>query len=308
MHQITMVLDMNWDDLKIFLAVAEAPSMRVAAKNLRVSHSTVSRRIEALEADLNVRLFDRMPDGYRLTQAGEELMPVAATIEESLHSFGRNVAGRDDELKGQVCVTVPDVIAINFFMPYFAEFMREYPDIQLKIHDSFEVFDLSRREADVAIRFTKNPPEHLIGRKLGNMHQAVYATKRYLEKHNPADPNSDAKWIGWGIPEDRPSWIARSPFPHLGVAGHFNNMMLQYAAVKEGLGLGYFSCVRADTDPELVRLCDPKPSLDVWLLSHRDLRAAARMRAFRQFMIKRQPEFEAALEGRVTAASKKDSA
>lgn len=288
---------MNWDDLKIFLAVAEAPSMRVAAKNLQVSHSTVSRRIEALEADLGVRLFDRMPDGYRLTQSGDELLPVALTMEESLHSFGRNVVGRDDELKGQVCVTVPDVIAITFFMPFFAEFMRAYPDIQLKIHDSFEVFDLSRREADVAIRFTNKPPEHLIGRKLGNMHQAVYATRDYLDKHDPSTPDSTAKWIGWGTPEDRPSWVARSPFPDLGVAGHFNNMMIQYQATKEGLGLGYFSCVLGDADPDLVRLSEPKPSLEVWLLSHRDLRAAARMKAFRQFMIKRQSRFAAALAG-----------
>jgi len=290
---------MNWDDLKIFLAVAEAPSMRVAAKNLRVSHSTVSRRIEALEVDLGVRLFDRMPDGYRLTLSGEQLLPVALTMEESLHSFGRTVTGRDDELKGQVCVTIPDVVAYTFFTQHFAEFMRQYPDIQLKIHDSFEVFDLSRREADVAIRVTNSPPEHLIGRKLGNLHQAVYATRDYLAKHDPADPNSTAKWVGWGTPEERPTWISSSPFPHLGVMGHFNNMMIQYSATKEGLGLGYFCCALGDSDPDLVRLSEPKPTLDVWLLSHRDLRAAARMRAFRQFMIKRQPQFEAALEGRV---------
>lgn len=288
---------MNWDDLKIFLAVAEAPSMRIAAKNLKVSHSTVSRRIDALESDLGVRLFDRMPDGYRLTQAGDELLPTALTMEESLHTFGRSVAGRDDELKGQVCVTIPDVIVVTYFMTMFADFMAEYPDIQLKVHDSFEVFDLSRREADVAIRFTNSPPEHLIGRKLGNLHQAVYASADYLAEHNPSAPDSKAKWIAWGQPDERPAWIERSPFPHLGVAGHFNNMMIQYQATKQGVGLGYFSCVLGDADPDLVRISDPKPTMDVWLLSHRDLRAAGRMRAFRQFMIKRQPEIAAALAG-----------
>jgi DNA-binding transcriptional LysR family regulator len=288
---------MNWDDLKIFLAVADAPSMRVAAKNLRVSHSTVSRRIDALEADLGVRLFDRTSDGYRLTRSGDDLMPVALSVEESLHSFGRNVAGRDSDLKGQVCVTVPDVMATSFLMPYFTEFMGEYPDIQLKIQDSFEVFDLSRREADVAIRFTNNPPEHLIGRKLGNVHQAAYATRTYLEKHDPAAPNSTAKWIGWGQPDERPAWVARSPFPHLGVVGHFNNMIIQYQAAKQDVGIGYFSCVQGDPDPDLVRLSTPKPTLDIWLLSHRDLRAAARMRAFRQFITKRQPQLAAALAG-----------
>jgi DNA-binding transcriptional LysR family regulator len=288
---------MNWDDLKIFLAVAEAPSMRVAAKSLKVSHSTVSRRIESLEEDLGVRLFDRMPDGYKLTQSGEELLPVAKSTDADLHTFGRTVAGRDDELKGQVCVTIPGVIPVKYFMAHFMEFARQYPEIQLKIHDSFEVFDLSRREADVAIRFTNNPPEHLIGRKLGKMYQAVYARRDYIDRHDPAAADSDAKWIGWGTPEERPTWIEKSPFPHLGVAGHFNNMVIQFEAAKAGMGLGYFSCILGDTDPDLVRLSEPKPQMDVWLLSHRDLRAAARMRAFRQFIIQRQPEIEAALAG-----------
>ncbi len=292
---------MNWDDLKIFLAVAEAPSMRLAAKTLGVSHSTVSRRIEALETALAVRLFDRLPDGYQLTPAGEDLMPAATSLDENLHAFGRRMTGRDSALKGQVCVTVPDVFAISFFMPHFFDFMQEYPDIQLKIHDSFEVFDLSRREADVAIRFTNAPPEHLIGRKLGTLHQAVYATRAYLDQHDPAAQNSTAKWIGWGQPEDHPSWIKSSPFPHLAVAGHFNNIMIQFQACKQGLGLGYFPCIQGDVDECLVRLSAPKPTVEVWLLSHRDLRATARMRAFRQFVIKRQSLLEAALEGRKQA-------
>lgn len=292
---------MNWDDLKIFLAVAEAPSMRIAAKNLKVSHSTVSRRIEALEADLGVRLFDRMPDGYKLTQSGEELLPVAQSTDEQIHSYGRAVAGRDTDLKGQVCVTIPGSIAINCFLPHFIDFMEKYPDIQVKINDSFELFDLSRREADVAIRFTNNPPEHLIGRKLGKMHQAVYARPDYLEKHDPAAPDSTAKWVAWGTPEERPRWIDKTPFPHLGVAGHFNNMVIQHQATRAGMGIGYFSCMLGDADPDLVRLSEPSPQMDVWLLSHRDLRAAARMRAFRQFIIERQPQIEAVLTGKAVA-------
>jgi len=291
---------MNWDDLKIFLAVAEAPSMRIAAKKLRVSHSTVSRRIETFETDLGVRLFDRASDGYKLTRSGEELLPVARSTDENLHSFGRAVAGRDSELEGQICVTIPGVIAISYFMPHFLDFMRQYPDIQLKIDDSYELFDLSRREADVAVRFTNKPPEHLIGRKLGKMYQAVYARKDYLEQHDPTAADSTAKWIGWGHPEERPSWIDNTPFPHLKVAGHFDNMVIQYQAAKAGVGLGYFSCIVGDMDPDLVRLSEPSPQMDVWLLSHRDLRTSERMRVFRQFFQERQPEIEAALAGMVS--------
>lgn len=288
---------MNWDDLKIFLAVADATSMRAAAKQLRVSHSKVSRRIESLEDDLGVKLFDRLPDGYQLTESGQELLPVALQTDESLHAFGRSVTGRDNTLEGQVCVTIPDVVVINLFMPYFLNFMEENPGIQIKVNDSTEVFDLSRREADVAIRLTSTPPEHLIGRCLGHMHQAVYGTRTYVQKYRPDLENSSARWIGWGMPEERPRWVDKSPFPNLGMRGHFNNILIQFEATKQDAGIGYFPCFLGDSAPELVRLSDPTPSLDVWLLSHRDLRAAARMRAFRQFIIHHIPDIKARLEG-----------
>ncbi|MBL4789675.1 MAG: LysR family transcriptional regulator [Kordiimonadaceae bacterium] len=289
---------MNWDDLRIFLAVAEAPSMRVAAKNLKISHSTVSRRVEALEREMDVKLFDRTTDGYRLTRSGDELLPVATSMQEQLFSFNRNVAGRDAELKGRVCVAVLDLLAISLLMPHFRDFMEAYPNIKLTVLDGMAPLDLSKRQADVAFRYTNRPPEHLIGTKLGVDHQAAYATRDYLEKHNPNKPDSDAKWVAWGRPEGKPSWIARSPFPQLETAGYFNHMLIQHQAVREGLGIGYFACIVGDKDPELVRISEPEPTYCLWLLSHRDLRATARMRAFRQFIIKRQPQIEAALAGR----------
>jgi len=271
--------------------------MRVAAKSLKVSHSTVSRRIESLEDTLSARLFDRMSDGYKLTNAGRELLPIALNMDERLHTFGRHIAGRDDKMSGQVCVTLPDAAAVSMLMPHLTDFRVEYPDIQVKVNDSFKVFDLSRREADVAIRFTNTPPEHLIGRKIGTVHQAVYATRHYLEQHDPETKNSNAKWVGWGVPDNRPSWIEASPFPHLGIVGHFNNVLLQVQAVKAHMGLGYFPCMLALGDPDLIQMTPPVPSYDVWLLSHRDLRAAVRMRAFRQFIIDRIPILQKALEG-----------
>lgn len=290
---------MNWDDLKIFLAVAEAPSMRHAAKALKISHSTVSRRIDALEEALKVRLFDRKPSGYALTDAGQELMPIALATDDRLHAFERSVAGRDNALEGEVCITMPDAIAVEFFMPIFADFMTQYPAIRLRIDDSFEMFDLSRREADVAIRFTDNPPDHLIGRKLGTMKQAVYASRAYLASNDPYAVGSTARWVGWGQPMERPSWLDHTPFPDLDVACHFDNVLIQLAAVRQGAGLGYLPCVMGDRDPSLRRLSDPAgPSFDAWLLSHRDLRAAARMRVFRKFVTDRIDDISKALEGR----------
>lgn len=293
---------MNWDDLKIFLAVAESPSMRLAAKKLRVSHSTVSRRIDALEASLKVRLFSRTTEGYALTLAGEELLPVALGLEDKLYGFERQVAGRDETLEGEVRVTVPDAIVVTYMMPFFMAFREKYPQIRLVIDDSFELFDLSRREVDVAIRFTNAPPDHLIGRNLGTMYQAAYASRAYLERFpNLHDQDCGAEWIGWGQPSDRPFWVEDSPYPKLPVGFHLDNVLIQLEAVRLGAGLGYLPCVMADGDDRLVRLSPPAgPSFGVWMLSHRDLRAAARMRAFRQFLASRIPEISAAFAGDVS--------
>lgn len=290
--------NINWDDLKIFLAAAEAPSMRLAAGNMGVSHSTISRRIDALEKELGVRLFDRLSDGYRLTEAGSELLPIAHDIDERVNTFGRQVAGRDKELKGQITVTMPLIAANCMFMPMIIEFMEEYPSIDVKVTDSFKVLDLSRREADIAIRFTNNPPEHLIGRKLGTLHQAAYATQAYLDQHDPHATDSTAKWVGWGKPHYKPAWVERSPFPHLPLRGHFDSVELQIAAMKAGVGVGYVPCIMTSDQSGFVQLSEPEPWLDVWLLSHRDLRTTARMRAFRQFITDRIPAIQAAFEGK----------
>ena len=291
---------MNWDDLKIFLAVAEAPSMREAAKALKVSHSTVSRRIEALEGSLGVRLFDRLPDGYRLTCSGEELLPVALKTDENLHSFGRSVQGRDDALSGRIRLTLPDpMVATGYFGDILLGFIRQYPEIHLRIDDSMEVFDLARREADVAIRFTDTPPPHLIGRRLGNMHQAVYGAREYVEKYDLDDPESGARWVAWGEPENCPAWIGASPYPHLKILGHFNNVQIQLAMIRQGGGIGYIPCVAGDCQKDLIRLTPPKPTVDVWLLSHSDTRRSARLRAFRQYVAERATIIEAALAGQL---------
>ncbi len=281
---------MNWDDLKIFLAVAEAPSMRMAAKTLRVSHSTVSRRIEALESKLAARLFDRLPEGYVLTPAGRDLVPVSQELREKVDAYSLKVMGRDTELEGTICVTMPDVIAVEVIMPYIAEFQQLYPDIMIRIEASMEVLDLNRREADIAFRFTNEPPEHLIGRRVATANQAVYVHKNYAARHNFNDPDCAATWIGWGEPVDAPKWIATSPYPHLKMSNHFNNPLIQREAVRQQLGIGFLPCVIMDSDPSLIRLTKPVPSRDFWVLTHKDLKDTARLRVFREFIFSKAGE------------------
>lgn len=271
--------------------------MRAAAKKLGVSHSTVSRRIDSLESQLSARLFDRLPDGYQLTKAGRELLPIANELRQSVDAYHLKVLGRDTELEGTITVTMPDAAAITFLMPYIAEFQRQYPGILVKIDDSFAVYDLTRREADIAMRFTNAPPEHLIGRKIGTVYHAVYATQAYIDTHQPMAANSTAQWIAWGLPTERPDWIAKSPFPNLAIASYFDNVMIQKEAVRNNMGLGFMPCPMVDADPEFVRLTTPEPSFDFWILTHQDLRATARLKVFRQFFFERATEISALLRG-----------
>ena len=274
--------------------------MRAAAKNLRVSHSTVSRRIEALEKQLAARLFDRMPDGYQLTPAGRDLLPISQELRESVDAYGLKVLGRDTELEGQICVTMPDAVAVAVLMPYFAEFQSLYPEITLKIDDSIEVYDLNRREADIALRFTNEPADHLIGRRIAKAHQAAYAHTEYASKHDFSDPDCSARWLGWGTPEERPSWIKSSPYPQLKLAGHFNNPLIQREAVRQQMGIGYLPCAIMDGDPTFVRLSKPKPSVDFWVLSHRDLRSTERLKVFREFIFSKAGELAQCFTGENT--------
>ncbi len=288
---------MNWDDLKIFLAVAEAPSMRAAAKALRVSHSTVSRRIEALEGKLAARLFDRLPEGYRLTPAGHDLLPISQELRQKIDAYNLRVLGRDTELEGTIVLTMPDTVGIAVIMPYIAEFQEKFPDIIVRIDDSVEIYDLNRREADIAFRFTNEPPEHLIGRRIANAHQAIYAHKEYASAFNLSEPDCNAKWIGWGQPEDNPAWIQSSPYPHLKMAGHFNNPLIQKEAVRQKLGIGLLPCALMQNDDDFVCLSERQPYLDFWVLTHRDLKDTARLRVFREFIFGKSSELSRIFRG-----------
>lgn len=157
---------MNWDDIKIFLALVRAGTVRGAAEKLGLSHSTVARRVEAMEKRLAVRLFDRLPTGYAVTPAGEDMLRVAEGVENELDGLERRILGHDRQLAGHIRLTMVDFLASNLLMSHLVEFTRKYPDIDLEIITSYDALNLDNREADVSLRFGQNPPEHLFGRRL----------------------------------------------------------------------------------------------------------------------------------------------
>ncbi|MEM7020729.1 MAG: LysR family transcriptional regulator, partial [Pseudomonadota bacterium] len=159
----------DWDDLRFFLAVARTGTVTGAARRLSVNHSTVTRRITAFEKKVGVRLFERLSTGYVTTPAGEDVLNHAERMETEFNAMERHIAGRDDKLGGPLCVTAPATLINNLFMPHIARFIEIYPDIELQLMASYENINLNRREADIAIRITNNPSENLVGRRLSHI-------------------------------------------------------------------------------------------------------------------------------------------
>ena len=276
---------MNWNDLRVFLALARAGSVRSAALRLSISHSTVVRRIEALEASLQVRLFERLSTGYILTSTGEAMLKQAEQVENEIHGIELNIFGRDAKLSGNISVAVAEPL-IPLMMEDLQQFKIAYPDIDLEIIGSYDVKNLARREADVSIRIMSNPPEYLVGHRLPNFNFSFYASPEYLQEHDLDAVPSTASWIG--IKEDishNTQWFKDSPYPQIPVRWTMPLMSLPNAAQAK-LGMVRLRCFIGDRLPGLQRI---KPNKIVkgnpgWILTLDDLRTTERVRTFMSFM------------------------
>jgi DNA-binding transcriptional LysR family regulator len=274
---------MDWDDYQYFLAVAGNGSVSAAARRLGQSHSTVLRRLDKLETALDVRLFERFQTGYVLTASGEELQALLAPIGEGMQDIERKLGGQDAALQGTIRVTTTDTL-MNVLLPVLADFRARYPGIQLQITVNNSFLNLSKRDADVAIRPSNTPPDNLVGRKLGVLRTAPYASTAYLAQRSPEDHD-------WIAPDDslahlrQARWL-REHVPADKVAASVDSLLGMAAAVEAGLGAGMLLCLLADARPGLVRLADPDPALDtdVWMLTHPDLRRVQRIRVFTAFV------------------------
>lgn len=278
---------MNWDDLKVFAVTARLGSFSKAAEELGTTHTTVSRRISALEEALDLRLFDRLSTGLVLTCGGEELHTSAAAMELEAEAAERQVSGRDSELRGEVRVSIIDAMAVSL-MPAFGRFLQAYPGIKLTISTSTREANLARREADIAIRIGNTPPETLVGRRVTKYQFALYGAKTLLERFNENTPAEDYPWVAWG---DNLAWPALRKLmarrgKNINVVARIGGAIAMADAVCEGIGVGYLAVPKSERDPRLVRLepIEEDLALDVWLLTHPDLRHTGRIRAFMDFI------------------------
>lgn len=277
----------NWDDRRFFLAVARAASVRKAATKLGTSRSTVLRRIAALERDLGVRLFERMPNGYFVTPAGEELQGAVERMEAEADAADRRVAGRDGEPGGTVRVSLPGALATCVLMPEFAAFSRSHPNIRLEILATYDMPDMARREADVAIRISNDPPADLVGRRLLKVARASYVGAAYVSRAEAGETVPPLTWIGWSLDSSSSlQWIDDSDHPDVPVGSIITDPYATVAAVGAGMGMSILPCFMGDTAPGLYRMPpgNRHNEMCLWILTHEDLRNTARIRIVTGFL------------------------
>ena len=274
---------LDWDDLRIFLHVVRAGNIRDAATQLGSSKSTVARRIEALEDKFSFRLFSKKSGRYHLTQSGEDIYNLALHIEEQVSLFSQKAFGKDEVLRGPVKLTLIDALAVSPLLDIFTAFTNKYPDVQLEIDVRNGYANLDRGEADLALRFSASPPDHLIGRRLMKTGRAVYVSNRLLET-NPDLININ--WISYSPAGQTEKWKKSTPFPNRPSRIHIIDMPTQLAACRQGIGLAHLPCFLASSSPDLVRISEPDfPSFqELWLLRHANAKQNARVRTLYDFL------------------------
>jgi DNA-binding transcriptional LysR family regulator len=278
---------MQWDDLRVFLAVHRLGSHKGAARQLRIDPTTVGRRITALEAALGAQLFLRTPERLQTTPAGHKLAARAERIEVEALDAERELLAADTRLEGSLRITATDGFAYYVLLPALAEFRREHPLVSVEIRIDARTLDLSRREADVAVRLFRPKEPALIARRLGEMRFSLFASHDYvrlrgtprnlaaLEPHDfvGLDPNLDhlpeTQWLRKALPE--PRYVVRA-----------TTTSSQTLACVEGHGIALLPTFVAAREPRLVRLF-PRlagPVRELWTVIHSDLRMNARTTAF----------------------------
>lgn len=281
---------MNWDDLRIFLAISRTQTLSGAARRLGVSHTTVSRRLTAFEDQLDVRLFERLPEGLILTDAGKELRTTALRIEGEIKSAERFLVGRDKDVAGPLLISMPFLLLTGWMFPHLQAYSEAFPDVEVQMMLSGQHMSLSRREVDIALRLTNNPPESAVGKCFSAMSAAVYASKSYLAKFPPDVDLNTLQWIGLEPAEhDFDSDFIQEHLPGIKVLWRLSEFSLVHTALQMGVGISRLPCIVGELDPQLTRVkgLPIVSSLDFWLLTHRDIRHTARVRSFLDFISER---------------------
>lgn len=281
--------NIDWDDLRVFLAVTRAGSIRGAARQIGKTHATVSRHLQSLQTALASPLLERTKEGQCLTELGKSILPLAQQVENTIAEMDRTAFSADTGLAGSIKLSLSESLYLALLYKPLDAFMTHYPMIDLDVIATDNLSKLAWREADVVVRITKSPPEGAYGKKVADSPMAIYASTEYLA----ARPKRD-RWISLNYaPAKAPALPAR-------VVAHANTVVLAVKMIQLGRGMGLLPCYIGDTDPALARVDGnkPKPDMQVWILTHDDLRKNPRVRALMDHLYDALKEIRPIIEGK----------
>ena len=285
--------DFNWNDLRFFLALARAGTAAAAARQLRVDHNTIRRRVAALEEDLSTLLFDSRDEGYALTEAGEQLLILAEGIEGSVAQAHSAISGQDMAISGTVRLGVPDGLGTLFIAPRLAKLRALHPALGIELIVTSGGFNLSKREADMAIFIDRPKHGRMQIKKISDVTMRLYASKAYLSKAPPIrqiEDLSDQDFVSgmdgldFGASLNDRFELSAAIAPRV----KCTSSVAVLKAAAGGAGLCLLSRFIAETEAALVPVLPDEVSIEreIWLAFHSDLKELGRIRVIADFLIR----------------------
>lgn len=283
----------DWDDLRYFLAVARHGSTLAAGRALKMNQSTVQRRLSELEQRIGRPLVKRHPTGYRLTEFGEAMLPHAQRVELAVLAFEQQVNASQREAAGIIRVTCPEPLVYRITRSSLLDrFHARYPGLRVEFASSDRYLDLTKGEADIALRSGDTDDGELVGRKIGDSLWAVYASRKYIERHGKPDRIEDLEQhslVGFDdtMADHRAATWLREVAPNARIVARNNSVLGLLYSVKASVGIAPLPTALGDAEEELVRVLGPIPELArIWrVLAHPDLRRTRRVSAFFDFIV-----------------------
>jgi DNA-binding transcriptional LysR family regulator len=287
----SMQNNIDWNDYLYFLKVAKSGSLKAAARNLGVNHSTVFRRINSLEEKLKVRLFERSRAGYVLTKAGEDIVERVRQVDDQMYSIQRSLVGKDITLSGDLKISTTDTIGFYWLPPFVKRFKERYPEIHIDLDIQTRYTNLTKREADIVIPAVNMQPDYMVGRKLSRIYFRLYASRPYVDTYGIPKRVEDFPEHYFLAPNEALASISASKWlrrhvPGKRVAASSDKLSTLYKFAQQDLGIAplpHYICENDDNMVEIMELPDDCHR-EVWILTHPDLRNTARIRTFMQFM------------------------
>lgn len=278
-------MNLAWDDLRTVLMLVRHQTLAGAAAALDVNYTTVARRVRRAEEALDQLLFERLPDGYRATQAAHLVAEQARQMEDHQHNLIRRLQGAETELSGPLTITAPQLLISCFLAPVLDQFNRAYPLIELRILATNELLDLTRLEADLAIRISNSPGDTLTGLRLLKQDNASFAN-RDVAQRIAADPSAMVEWIAYDVFPDIPKAVS-ADFPNNRIRFRFDDMVAMIGAAQAGLGVVRMPMFvgRASAGLVQVPVYPPQPYADIWVVGHRDVWPSRKLAAFRDILM-----------------------